>query len=184
MSATPDTVVAFWREAGPARWFARSDAFDAQIRTRFEALHHTAARGELDGWAFDAEGALALVLLLDQFPRNLYRGSAHSWATDGKARAVADTAIAAGHDVQVEPSLQVFFYMPFEHSEDPADQRRAVALIEALCGRLGDRTLMKWAVLHHDLIERFGRFPHRNAALGRRTTAQEQAFLDGGGFAG
>ena len=184
MPRSPDAVVEFWRNAGPARWFGKSDAFDADLRERFEASHHAAARGEFDAWAATAEGALALVLLLDQFPRNLYRGSAHSYATDGKARAIARAAIAAGHDVKVEPALQVFFYMPFEHSEDLADQRRAVALIEALCTRIGDRTSMQWAMLHHDIIERFGRFPHRNAALGRETTVEEQAFLDGGGFAG
>lgn len=184
MSCTAAAVLDFWRDAGPARWFGKSDTFDADLRARFEAAHHAAARGELDAWAATAEGALALLLVLDQFPRNLFRGSAHSYATDGKARAIARAAIAAGHDVQTDAELQMFFYLPFEHSEDLADQHRAVALFEALCERLGDRALMKWATLHRDLIQRFGRFPHRNAALGRETTAEEQAFLDGGGFAG
>jgi uncharacterized protein (DUF924 family) len=183
MTIAPDEVVAFWREAGAERWFARSDEFDDAIRSRFEAAHHAAARGELDAWAALPHGALAL-LLLDQFPRNLYRGSAHSYATDGKARAIAHAAVAAGHDVAVEPALQVFFYMPFEHSEALDDQRRAVALIGALCERLGDPAPMHWAVLHHDIVQRFGRFPHRNAALGRTTTEEERAFLDGGGFSG
>jgi uncharacterized protein (DUF924 family) len=184
MPSTPHAIVDFWRHAGPARWFGKSDAFDAGLRTRFEAAHHAAARGELDAWAATAEGALALLLLLDQFPRNLYRGSAHSYATDGKALAIARAAIDAGHDMQTEAALQMFFYLPFEHSEDLADQHRAVALFEALCERLGERELMQWATLHRDIIVRFGRFPHRNAALGRETTAEERAFLESGGFAG
>lgn len=184
MEIHADDIVAFWREAGPERWFAKSDAFDAQLRARYEAAHHAAARGEFDAWRTAPSGALALLLLLDQFPRNLFRGSAHAWATDPKARRVATDAIEAGLDRQVEPALQVFFYMPFEHSEAMADQDRAVELIDALCERLGDRTLMKWAVLHRDLIARFGRFAHRNEALGRTSTPEEIDYLSQGGFSG
>jgi len=172
-------VLDFWMEAGPDRWFARSDAFDFACRD-FETLHHRAARGELRQWEAAAEAALALVLLLDQIPRNLYRGSAHAFATDGLALALARRAVAAGYDLAVEMPLRTFFYLPFEHAEDLDAQRKAVALFEAA----GDEEYAKFARIHFDIIERFGRFPHRNAALGRVTTAAEQAFLDAGGFAG
>lgn len=177
---TPETVVRFWSDAGQERWFSKDDAFDADLRTHFEAAHKTAARGGYAEWEERPEGALALLLLLDQIPRNIYRGSAHAFATDARARAVADRAIAAGFDQRFEPTLRCFFYLPFEHSEDAADQARAVALFEAL----GDAEFLKYAILHRDIIARFGRFPHRNAVMGRTTTAEEQAFLDGGGFAG
>jgi uncharacterized protein (DUF924 family) len=180
MDVTAREVVDFWRQAGPAQWFERSDAFDAQCGARFLETHFHAARREHDDWLGDATGALALVLLLDQIPRNVFRDSAHAYATDALARHYAARAIAAGFDVEVDPDLRVFFYMPFEHSEDPADQQRALALHRGLPGEGADR----WAVLHHAIIERFGRFPHRNAALGRESTSEERAFLDAGGFAG
>ncbi len=179
MSHAPSAadVIAFWQEAGPPKWFKKNPEFDAEIRARFEALHHVAARRELDGWAETADGALALLLLLDQFPRNLWRNSAHAFATDPLAKMFAERAVAAGFDRQVAPALQNFFHLPFEHSEALADQDRAVALAV-------DADALKWAEIHRDIIVRFGRFPHRNAALGRVTTAEEQAFLDGGGFGG
>ena len=177
---TPQEVIDFWVKAGPRKWFARDAAFDALIRDRFEAAHHAAARREYDGWQDSPEGALALLILLDQVPRNIFRGSPHAFATDPLARAVARQAIGRGFDRQVDPALRPFFYLPFEHSEDAADQDYGVAL----CTRHGDAETLKWAILHRDIIERFGRFPHRNAMLGRETTAQEQAFLDKGGFAG
>jgi uncharacterized protein (DUF924 family) len=180
MPALPADVIHFWRQAGPAKWFARNAAFDEAIRLKFEPTHHAAARGEYDAWAETAEGALALVILLDQFPRNLYRASPHAFATDPKARAIARRAVARGFDQEVAPELRGFFYLPFEHSEDPADQ----ALCVELCRKLGDPETLKWAELHEDIIRRFGRFPHRNPALARETTPEEQAFLDGGGFAG
>ena len=170
-------VVAFWREAGPARWFGGGAAFDAQCRERLLPPHLLAARRELDGWQATAEGALALLLLLDQIPRNVFRGSAHAFATDPLARAFAARAVAAGHDQAFEPALRAFFYLPFEHSEDPADQARSLALFEAM----GDANYLRYARDHCDVIARFGRFPHRNAALGRDTTAEEQAWLDAGG---
>jgi uncharacterized protein (DUF924 family) len=179
MAATAQDVITFWQMAGPAKWFAKNDKFDAAIQLRFEPVHHAAARGQYDAWAATPEGALALLLLLDQFPRNLYRNSGHAFATDPKARAIARTAIAAGHDQAVEPALRSFFYLPFEHSEDPADQDYAVELCRAL-----DAETLKWAEIHRDIIVRFGRFPHRNAALGRETTGEEKVFLDEGGFAG
>jgi uncharacterized protein (DUF924 family) len=172
-------VVAFWREAGPARWFARDAAFDARC-SEFLPLHLRAARRELDGWMATAEGALALLILLDQIPRNVYRGSAHAWATDPLARHFAARALDAGLDMAVDAALRVFVYMPFEHSESLDDQHRAMQLF----ARMEDPESLRWARVHCDIIERFGRFPHRNDALGRTTTAEERAFLDGGGFAG
>ncbi len=177
---TPADVVGFWRIAGPEKWFAKSHAFDQAIALRFEAAHLAAARGKYDSWSASAEGALALLLLLDQFPRNLFRDSAHAYATDGKARRVAGIAISEGFDTQVEPALQQFFCMPLMHSEDLADQEACVALCEAA----GAQQNIDYAHLHRNIIARFGRFPHRNAAMGRTTTPEEQAHLDDGGFAG
>jgi uncharacterized protein (DUF924 family) len=184
MAAQPGDILHFWRMAGPGRWFQKDDAFDAAIRLKFEPTHHAAARGEYDSWIQSADGALALLILLDQFPRNLYRGSAHSWATDRLAKHVAHEAITRGHDKRFEPDLRNFFYLPFEHSEALADQDRAVGLFEAMKAETGDEGSLKWALIHRDIIARFGRFPHRNRALGRETTPEEQVFLDEGGFAG
>jgi uncharacterized protein (DUF924 family) len=176
---TAAQVVAFWRAAGLGKWFGGGEAFDAECRERFGAAHHAAARRELDGWAATAEGALALLLLLDQIPRNIFRGSGHAFATDGLARHFARLALEAGHDAAFEPALRAFFYLPFEHSEALADQDRSVALFAAL----DDANYDGYATAHRDVIVRFGRFPHRNAALGRETTPDEQAWLDaGGGF--
>ena len=172
-------VIAFWREAGMAKWFGGGEAFDAECRERWLEAHIAAARREFEGWIDDADGALALVLLLDQIPRNAYRGSAHGYATDPLALHYATRAIEAGFDEQVDPALRFFLYMPFEHSEQRQDQDRAVELFTAL----GDANLLGYAKAHRDVILRFGRFPHRNAALGRANTADEQAWLDaGGGF--
>lgn len=184
MAATPQDVLSFWRSAGPAKWFSKNRAFDDAIRLRFEPVHHAAARGEYDEWARTADGALALVILLDQFPRNLYRGSAHAFATDPKARTIARAAVEAGFDRQVEPELRPFFYLPFEHSEDPEDQALSCRLCKAHMDETGDAETLKWAELHREIIDRFGRFPHRNPCLGRATSPEEQAFLDEGGFAG
>ena len=172
-------VLSFWREAGMGNWFRGGPAFDAECRARCGDAHHAAARRECDGWLATADGALALVLLLDQIPRNIYRGSGHAFATDGLALQVAKHAFEAGFDAQVEPVLRFFFYLPFEHSEVLADQQRAVDLFTTL----GDTGLLRYAEAHREVIARFGRFPHRNAALGRSTTPDERAWLDaGGGF--
>ncbi|WP_343227448.1 DUF924 family protein [Rhodanobacter sp. DHB23] len=171
-------VTRFWREAGPARWFEKDAAFDHAFTTRFLDAHMAAARRELDDWLDEAEGALALLILLDQFPRNAFRGTAHMFATDPLALGFARQAVARGHDHAVEPALRVFFYLPFEHSEVLADQDRSVALCEGL------DDYARYARIHREVIARFGRFPHRNSMLGRVTTAGEQAFLDEGGFAG
>ena len=173
-------MIGFWRQAGPAKWFARNVAFDEACRLKFEPVHLRAARGEYDAWTETPEGALALLILLDQMPRNLYRGSGHAFATDGKARAVAKAAVAKGWHRKVEPELAQFFVLPFEHSEDIADQDEALALAV----ELDDSDILKWVTIHRDIIVRFGRFPHRNPALGRTTSPEEQAFLDEGGFSG
>ena len=173
-------VVAFWREAGADKWFAKSDAFDSDIRTRFLDLHERAARGELAAWEDIAEGALALLILLDQFPRNLFRDSAHAFATDAMALNIARRARKNAYELQCGEDMKQFFFMPFMHSEHLADQDLCVAL----CGLHGLDDNIEFAEMHRDIIERFGRFPHRNRVLGRQSSAEEQAFLDGGGFRG
>jgi uncharacterized protein (DUF924 family) len=180
MVASVAEVVSFWRGAGPERWFDKDGAFDEEIRTRFLATHEAAAAGKLSGWEQTALGALAMLILLDQFPRNMFRGEARTFATDPLARAIAAGGIVRGFDAQVPAELRGFFYLPFEHSEDIAEQERGIAFYKAS----GDADGLKWAEIHADIIRRFGRFPHRNAVLGRTTTPEEQAFLDSGGFAG
>lgn len=177
---TPETVLAFWRAAGPDKWFSKNDAFDAEIRSRFLPTYEAAAAGKLASWEDKVESALALVIALDQFPRNMFRGDKRAFAADPLARQVADRALARGFDQQLPPAERTFFYLPFEHSENLADQERCLTLYRAL----GNAENLKWAELHADIIRRFGRFPHRNAMLGRDTTAEEQTFLNGGGFSG
>ncbi|WP_332678311.1 DUF924 family protein [Brevundimonas sp.] len=176
----PSDVVGFWKEAGPKKWFAKDDAFDALFRQRFETAHFMAARRELDHWAETPEGLLALLILLDQFPRNGFRGTGHAFATDPLARHFAVMALDAGQDRLVENDLRRFFYLPLQHAEDMAMQDRQVVLFQAMDRPANDR----WAEHHHEVIARFGRFPHRNRALGRETTPDEQAFLDQDGFRG
>ena len=171
-------VVAFWRDAS-AHWFSKSDAFDDDFRSRFLALHELAAGGGLDAAAVTPEAALGLVILLDQFPRNSFRGTARMYATDPLARAHAVRAIDAGFDAAIEPELRGFFYLPLSHAEDLADQERAVILNRALGG-----DSLRSAQGHCDIVRRFGRFPHRNAILARASTPEEVAFLAEGGFAG
>jgi len=176
----PQAIVAFWLEAGPKKWFTKDPAFDDAIRALFLPTYEAAAAGKLAEWESTAEGALALLIVLDQLPRNMFRGSARTFAADPLARQVADRAIAKGFDQAVRPIERQFFYLPFEHSESMPDQEKCIALFRAS----GDAESLKWADLHADIIRKFGRFPHRNAALGRVTTPEEQAFLDDGGFAG
>ena len=178
-SVQPSAVLAFWREAGPERWFRKDEAFDEDFRRRFLAAHEAAARGELEAWSGSAEGALALLILLDQFPRNAFRDAPRMFATDSQARTVAKQAVGAGFDRAFEPDLRHFFYLPFMHSEQIADQDVCVRL----AGELGGES-ERYALHHRSIIERFGRFPHRNKVLGRADTPQEQAFLAGGGFSG
>lgn len=172
-------VVAFWREAGPDRWFEKSPEFDRRFREHFLDEHLAAARRERDAWADTAEGAFALVLLLDQFPRNVFRGTGHMYATDPLARYFARRLVEAGFDRAIEVPLRLFCYLPFAHSEDLDDQRRSVELHTSI-----GRPWLDHAEGHFGIVERFGRFPHRNPLLGRDTTPAERAFLDEGGFAG
>ncbi|WP_298240655.1 DUF924 family protein [uncultured Bradyrhizobium sp.] len=177
---TSSAVLAFWREAGHERWYKRDDAFDAEVKRRFLALWQKASAGELASWEDSDEGALALVIVLDQFPRNMFRGTPRAFASDGLARDVARRAIARGVDIRVDPALLEFLYLPFMHSEHLPDQLHCVALF----ANTDNAENQKYAREHADIIQRFGRFPHRNRLLGRDTTEEEQAFLDGGGFAG
>jgi uncharacterized protein (DUF924 family) len=178
--ATAAEIVSFWRQAGPDKWFDDDEAFDRALAERFLATHEAAMRGELTSWDDSAEGALALILLFDQFSRNMFRGTARAFAADPLARAVAERAIARGFDQATEADLRQFFYLPFMHSERLADQDRCVELYAAL----GDPNQSKYATVHRDIIVKFGRFPHRNRVLSRDTTQAEQDFLNGGGFAG
>ena len=180
MIVSPEALLAFWREAGPDKWFKKDTAFDEDIRRRFLATYEAAAAGQLANWEDTPAGALALAIVLDQLPRNMFRGDARAFAADPLARAVADRALKRGFDAKVDPSERQFFYLPFEHSEALPDQERCCAL----CRATGDAELLKWAELHADIIRRFGRFPHRNAVLGRASTPAELAFLDAGGFSG
>jgi uncharacterized protein (DUF924 family) len=170
---TIDEVLDFWREAGPDKWFSKDGAFDETCRRRFLGTYEAAARGDLAEWELEPPGALALLILLDQFPRNMFRGTRRAYATDAAAVLAAERAIERGFDQAVEPELCRFFYLPFMHSEELPHQERSVALNEAF----GDEESIHWARHHRDIIARFGRFPHRNAILGRKSTAEERAFL-------
>ena len=166
-------VIEFWRQAGPEKWFAKDAAFDEAIRARFGAATQRALDGGFEDWRSDAEGALALTLLLDQFPRNLFRDQAQAFAGDARALDLAREGLARGFDLAPEPALRVFSHLPFMHSEDLADQ----ALMVELARWRHDATTLHFALAHRDIVAQFGRFPHRNAALGRATTPQEAAFL-------
>lgn len=176
---SPDArdMVDFWREAGPAKWFAKNAAFDAAFRSRFQDAHYAAARQELEDWLGQPQSALALILLLDQYPRNAFRDTGHMFATDGLALSYARRSLDFLD--RIEPALRNFICLPFMHAEDLATQQEALVLYQQHAP-----DSMRWARVHHDIIVRFGRFPHRNAALGRATTSEEQDFLDSGGFSG
>ena len=174
----PADILSFWRQVGPERWYERDDALDADIRARFLELWRKAADGGLSSWEATDDGALALVIVLDQFPRNMFRGDIRAYSSDVLAREVAGRAIARGADLRVDPALKAFIYMPLMHSEHLADQLRCIELFR------GNAENLKYAEIHADIIRRFGRFPHRNRILGRETTPEERAFLDAGGFSG
>lgn len=188
-SLTPkaEEVLAFWfGGAGTSRreWFVKDEAFDGEIRRRFGTLHEQAVSRELDGWRGESRSALALLILLDQFSRNLHRGHARSFEADAYALEIARELVAKGFDKEMLPVERQFVYLPFEHSEDPGDQERALALMQELDGFPETKGVSEWARKHLVIIERFGRFPHRNAALGRASTAEEREFLTqpGSGF--
>jgi uncharacterized protein (DUF924 family) len=176
----PADILKFWREAGRDRWYKRDDAFDAEVRLRFSELWRKAAAGELSSWETTDDGALALTIVLDQFPRNMFRNDAQTYASDRQAREVAGRAIDRGTDARIDPVLLEFLYMPFMHSEHLPDQLRCVELFRGTANTEN----LGYAEQHADIVRRFGRFPHRNRILGRETTPQEQAFLDAGGFSG
>lgn len=157
------------------KWFKKDPQFDEAIRENFAPLLEAFKQGSLDAWRADPWGALALILLLDQFPRNLFRGSDESFAYDGTALALAKEALEKGFDQEVPPVQRVFYYLPFEHSEVLEDQERSVKLFEVLEKDLPG--FLTYAQQHYDIIKRFGRFPHRNVALGRVSTPEEEAFL-------
>jgi uncharacterized protein (DUF924 family) len=177
---TPSAVLEFWRAAGHDLWFKFEPIFDKEIGERFISVHKAATDGKLADWEKTAEGALALVIVLDQFSRNIFRGTARAFAADPHARDVARRAIARGFDRDAEPAMRTFFYMPFMHSEHLADQEYCLALFR----QLGDAEGIEYAEIHRDAISRFGRFPHRNEVLGRSSSAEEIAYLQGGGFRG
>jgi uncharacterized protein (DUF924 family) len=170
----PADILAFWfSQDVKAKWFVREDGFDAELRQRFGALLAKAKQGELAHWVESPDGALALVILLDQFSRNIYRGTPNAFTADEMALAAAKQAIAQGYDLRLTAEQRGFLYMPFEHSEALADQDRGVALFEAL----GSEESLDYMRRHRDIIARFGRFPHRNAILGRSSTPEEIEFL-------
>jgi uncharacterized protein (DUF924 family) len=170
---TPEAVLAFWFDPlHEPFWFEKSADFDALCVAVLMSAYREAAAGRLAGWEATAEGALALCLLLDQLPRNAFRGGPQAFASDALARAVAWRALARGHDLGFEPKWRKFFYLPLEHSEDLADQLVSEALFATI-----DAEALRYAGRHREIVERFGRFPHRNAALGRASTAEEIAFL-------
>jgi uncharacterized protein (DUF924 family) len=184
----PGTVLEFWfgTPRGRARpeWFRKDEKFDAEIRRRFGEVHAAAARRELEDWRGERESMLALVVVLDQFSRNLYRNDPRAFAQDEYARQCARDALARGDDAASLPVERQFLYLPFEHSEDPAEQELAVRLMSRLEAYEETRGLTEWAVKHKVIIDRFGRFPHRNACLGRASTQEELEFLKqpGSGF--
>lgn len=176
--ATPQEINHFWiEEVGAKGWYDRSKALDQQIRDRFTASWNQAKRLTAD-WTRTPEGALAALILTDQFPRNMFRDDPRAFATDPLARSIADQAIAAGFDLRIAPPPRQFFYLPFEHSEDLADQNRAVGLFSEFLPGENQRH----AELHRDTIAHFGRFPWRNAALGRTPSAQEEQVMQAGGY--
>ena len=177
----PRDVLDFWFNAGPEKWFEKNDAFDAEIRDEFGDAVKSAAEGDYDDWATEPESVLALVILLDQFTRNIYRDDHRAWAADGKALELAREAIARRFDTTLPEAARRWLYMPFMHAEDLAAQEEG---LKYFAERLHDAETMRFAELHADIIRRFGRFPHRNGVLGRVTTPAEQSFLDEGGFAG
>jgi len=172
-------VLRFWFDEHPKDWFVKNPDLDAQIRRRFEALHQEAASGALEGWLDEPRACLARVILLDQFPRNMFRGDARAFATDALARAAARRILARGWNARMTRSEQLFAYLPFEHSESLEDQNLSCELIKDF-----EPEQVRYALRHREIIDRFGRFPHRNGILGRQSTPAEIEFLKqpGSGF--
>ena len=181
MGVTPAGIVAFWTEAGPQKWFKKDAAFDQTIAARFGSAVEDALSGGLDHWSETPSGTLALVLVLDQFTRNIWRDDVRAFSGDEKALEVAKRAVERGQDMLLSLEERKWLYMPFMHSERLDVQEQGLVYFQ---DRLEDAETYKFAVLHRDIVDRFGRFPHRNAVFGRTTTPEEQAFLDDGGFQG
>ncbi|CAA9406661.1 MAG: FIG027190: Putative transmembrane protein [uncultured Rubrobacteraceae bacterium] len=185
MRNNPAEILDFWfgrsGETGygefRSEWFQKDEAFDREVTDRFGGVYEEATAGGLDGWREEAGSCLALVIALDQFPRNMFRGDARTHATDGKALHTAKHAIDHALDRELPAFQRMFLYMPFMHAEDVDDQRRSVELFEGLAAEPGGPDVTEYAVGHRDIVERFGRFPHRNALLGRETTPEEAEFL-------
>jgi uncharacterized protein (DUF924 family) len=185
--STPREILDFWfgREGdegyGEFReaWFTKDPEFDREVWDRFEGAYEEAAAGRLDHWKDEAQSCLALIILLDQFTRNMFRGDPKTYATDDKAREAARHAVEHAYDRELSPYGRLFVYLPFEHSEDLEDQRFSVELFRGLAAEMGSEDLLGYAVRHLEIIERFGRFPHRNEILGRATTPEEAEFLRG-----
>ena len=181
MTETPETVLDFWfNDLVPNDWFVKNEDLDKRIAERFSGLHLALSREVGEAWRATPDARLALVIVFDQFPRNIYRGSPLAFATDGLALKEAKAALAVGADKSIDENRRAFFYMPFEHAEDMDEQERCVALFEAL----GNENYLDYAHQHLDVIKRFGRFPHRNPILGRTSTPEEKAYLaePGAGF--
>ncbi|MBI3919041.1 MAG: DUF924 domain-containing protein [Betaproteobacteria bacterium] len=185
MEAKAQRVLDFWfgapgsPQAGQRRaeWFRKSDAFDASIRERFLSTYEGAAAGGLTQWDATARELLALIVVLDQFPRNMFRGSSRAFAADAQALSAAERMVARGWDIELVPLERSFAYLPFEHAEDRASQERSMQRFGALAQDAAYADLLEWARKHYIIIQRFGRFPHRNAILGRVSTPEEIAFL-------
>ncbi|MGE4313207.1 MAG: DUF924 family protein [Pseudobdellovibrionaceae bacterium] len=182
MKNSQKEVIDFWfEETQPQQWFQKNEDFDSLIKSRFLETYEAARNGYLDDWKKDADGCLSLLLLLDQFPRNMFRGTPQQFATDGKALLIAKHAVSKGLDQILQPVKRRFIYLPFEHSEQMADQKRSLELFEKVKG--DDPLGYEYALRHYDVIDRFGRFPHRNKVLGRDSTPEEEAYLaEHGGF--
>ena len=177
----PDDVLAFWFGQERQAWFRKDPVFDDAIRQRFLGTCEAAAESRLADWRRTARGCLALILVLDQFPRNLFRGQARAFATDPQAREVTRHVLEQGWDRSMTPTERMFLYLPLEHSESLSDQEQCLALMTQISGAPETADLPQWARAHLEIIRRFGRFPHRNAALGRETTPEEAEFLKGPG---
>jgi len=176
MKDSKNDILEFWfHDTKPAQWFQENPAFDDLIRTRFGSDYELAAKGIFDGWMDSGDGCLALVILLDQFPRNMFRGRSVAFATDERAMDVTRHALEKRYDMILDPHRRAFLYMPFQHAEDLIDHDRSVALYALLKAK--NPVYFDHAVRQRDTIVRFGRFPIRNAALGRQSTPQEAAYL-------
>ena len=180
MSITPDEIIEFWKnEVGPKGWYSIDPALDQKIRDKFLDFWHDMRAGEYDNWPGKTKGALATLIAIDQFPRNMFRGSGDSFATDAKARCIAKRAIFAGQDLKIEEPMRQFFYLPLMHSEVLADQDTCMRMYKL--NMSGDERFLHPRA-HREVIRKFGRFPYRNKALGRLSTPAEKEYVEAGGY--